>query len=137
MMKNFLAGIIISPIFAMLGIVISNALILKIVTPEMFLYFTFISYISMGIIGIPLLLFLNYKKWSQWWQFCLAGIFAGFLSLLALLIPAGIANFVESLKFFISKNTVFLPISAMIGGLAGGYSFWLISMRKTKIEGKT
>ena len=137
MMKNFLPAILISPIFAMLGIVMSNALILKVVTPEMFLYFSFISYISMGIIGIPILLMLNLKKWFQWWQFCLAGIIAGFLSLAVWLIPAGIANFMESIKFFISKDTVFLPISAVVGGLIGGYTFWFISMRKTKIEGIT
>ena len=133
MMKKFLTGIIISPIFAMLGIVMVNALILKIIKPEMFFYFSFITYISMGIIGIPLLLILNCKKWFLWWHFSLAGIFAGFLSLVVWLIPAGIANFMESFKFFISKDTVFLPISAIVGGLIGGYSFWLISVRNTKI----
>ena len=134
MMKKFLLGIIISPLFAMLGIVITNAVILKVITSDMFFYFTFISYISMGLIGIPLLLLMKFRKWFQWWHFCLAGISAGLLSLVVFLIPVGIANLIESLKFFTSKDTVFLPISAILGGLLGGYSFWFISMRENEIE---
>jgi hypothetical protein len=136
-MKMLILGIIISPLFATCGVVAVNGLIIGSLTLEMITGFAFISYTSMGILGLPTIAIAKYKKWLKPWHSCLAGISVGLITLIVWLVPMMFADFIEFLKFIFGKDGIVLPISAIIAGFMGGVSYWFIAVRDINKRIKT